>query len=63
MRRTASASRVGDDADGLARFADICVRAFAGTAAVVKPQSAFFESYGSRGIAVPVMRVSRHASK
>lgn len=41
-----------DDADGLARFADVCVRAFAGTAAVVKPQSAFFEVYGSAGIAV-----------
>ena len=41
-----------DDADGLARFADICVAAFADTAAVVKPQSAFFEVYGSAGIAV-----------
>jgi orotidine-5'-phosphate decarboxylase len=41
-----------DDADGLARFADACVEGFADTAAVVKPQSAFFESYGSRGIAV-----------
>ena len=39
------------DADGVRRFADICVRAFGGVAAVVKPQSAFFESYGSRGIA------------
>ena len=41
-----------DDATGLARFADACVRAFADTAAVVKPQSAFFETYGSAGIAV-----------
>lgn len=41
-----------DDVDGLARFADVCVRALGGTAAVVKPQSAFFESYGSAGIAV-----------
>jgi orotidine-5'-phosphate decarboxylase len=40
------------DVDGLARFADVCVRAFAGTAAVVKPQSAFFEVLGSAGIAV-----------
>ncbi|WP_375475310.1 orotidine-5'-phosphate decarboxylase [uncultured Jatrophihabitans sp.] len=40
------------DADGLARFADICVRAFADTAAVIKPQSAFFEVFGSAGIAV-----------
>jgi orotidine-5'-phosphate decarboxylase len=43
--------RLTDDADGLARFADICVEAFAGTAAVVKPQSGLFEPYGSRGIA------------
>jgi len=41
-----------DDADGLARFADICVAAVADRAAVVKPQSAFFERFGSRGIAV-----------
>jgi orotidine-5'-phosphate decarboxylase len=41
-----------DDADGLARFADTCVTAFADTAAVVKPQSAFFERFGSAGIAV-----------
>jgi orotidine-5'-phosphate decarboxylase len=41
-----------DDVDGLGRFAGICVEAFAPTAAVVKPQSAFFEAYGSRGIAV-----------
>ena len=41
-----------DDADGLARFADICVDAVADRAAVVKPQSAFFERFGSRGIAV-----------
>jgi orotidine-5'-phosphate decarboxylase len=40
------------DPDGLARFADVCVRAFAGTAAVIKPQSAFFEVHGSAGIAV-----------
>jgi orotidine-5'-phosphate decarboxylase len=41
-----------NDADGLARFADACVAAFAATVAVVKPQSAFFEAYGSRGIRV-----------
>jgi orotidine-5'-phosphate decarboxylase len=41
-----------DDVDGLRRFADTCVEAFGDTAAVVKPQSAFFESYGSAGIAV-----------
>lgn len=43
---------LADDVDGLARFADSCVAAFADTAAVVKPQSAFFESYGARGITV-----------
>ena len=40
------------DVDGLARFADICVRAFGGVAAAVKPQSAFFEVFGSAGVAV-----------
>ncbi|MEW5811649.1 MAG: orotidine-5'-phosphate decarboxylase [Actinomycetota bacterium] len=39
------------DADGLARFCDICVAAFADFA-VVKPQVAFFEAYGSAGFAV-----------
>ena len=39
------------DADGLARFCDICVTAYAGFA-VVKPQVAFFEAYGSAGFAV-----------
>jgi len=38
-------------ADGLAQFCDICVQAFAGFA-VVKPQVAFFEAYGSEGFAV-----------
>ena len=38
-------------ADGLARFCDICVTAYAGFA-VVKPQVAFFEAYGSSGFAV-----------
>ncbi len=41
-----------DDPDGLARFADACAAAFAGHVAMVKPQSAFFERHGSRGIAV-----------
>jgi orotidine-5'-phosphate decarboxylase len=41
-----------DDADGLERFAAACVTALAGQVAVVKPQSAFFERHGSRGIAV-----------
>ena len=47
-----SAWGLSDDADGLARFADTCVAAFGATAAVVKPQSAFFERHGAAGIAV-----------
>ena len=38
-------------ADGLARFCDVCVQAYAGFA-VVKPQVAFFEAYGATGFAV-----------
>ena len=38
-------------AEGLARFCDVCVQAYAGFA-VVKPQVAFFEVYGSAGFAV-----------
>ncbi len=41
-----------DDAHGLERFALTCVEALAGEVAVLKPQSAFFERHGSRGIAV-----------
>ncbi|AEA25696.1 orotidine 5'-phosphate decarboxylase [Pseudonocardia dioxanivorans CB1190] len=41
-----------DDVDGLARFCDGCLAAFAGAVAVVKPQSAFFERHGSAGVAV-----------
>ncbi|BAX92218.1 orotidine-5'-phosphate decarboxylase [Mycobacterium shigaense] len=37
--------------DGLATFCDTCIEAFSGFA-VVKPQVAFFESYGSAGYAV-----------
>jgi orotidine-5'-phosphate decarboxylase len=40
------------DATGLARFADICVEALAEDVAVLKPQSAFFEAHGSKGVAV-----------
>lgn len=39
------------NAAGLAAFCDICVTAYAGFA-VVKPQVAFFEAYGSAGYAV-----------
>ncbi|MFI7588906.1 orotidine-5'-phosphate decarboxylase [Spongisporangium articulatum] len=41
-----------DDVSGLERFALTCVEALAGSVAVVKPQAAFFERFGSRGIAV-----------
>ena len=37
---------------GLETFAMTCVEAFAGTVAAVKPQSAFFERFGSAGVAV-----------
>ncbi len=39
-----------DTPEGLARFADTCVEAFAGRVAVVKPQVAFFERHGSAGL-------------
>lgn len=39
------------NADGLAAFCDVCVAAYAGFA-IVKPQVAFFERYGSAGFAV-----------
>ena len=41
-----------DTVQGLETFAMTCVEAFAGTVAVVKPQSAFFERFGSAGVAV-----------
>lgn len=41
-----------DSALGLERFSMTAVEALAGTVAVVKPQSAFFERHGSKGIAV-----------
>ncbi len=41
---------LGDTADGLDRFADIVLEAAAGTAGLVKPQSAFYERHGWRGI-------------
>lgn len=43
---------LSDDVAGLERFARTVVEAVADTVAVVKPQSAFFERHGSRGIAV-----------
>jgi orotidine-5'-phosphate decarboxylase len=41
-----------DDVDGLRRFTDRVVEALAGHVAVLKPQMAFYERHGSRGIAV-----------
>jgi orotidine-5'-phosphate decarboxylase len=43
---------LSDDVTGLERFARIAVEALADRVAVVKPQSAFFERFGSRGVAV-----------
>jgi orotidine-5'-phosphate decarboxylase len=43
---------LGDDVDGLRRFTDTAVEAFAGTVAAVKPQSAFFERFGAAGVTV-----------
>lgn len=40
------------DAAGLREFAMRCVEAFGGNVAIVKPQSAFFEQFGSAGVAV-----------
>jgi orotidine-5'-phosphate decarboxylase len=40
-----------DDPRGLREFASRCVEAFAGTVPVVKPQVAFFERFGSAGLA------------
>lgn len=43
---------LSDDIAGLERFAGTVVEALAEHVAVLKPQSAFFERFGSRGIAV-----------
>lgn len=42
---------VPDDADGLFAFGELCTESLAGVAAVVKPQVAFFERHGARGLA------------
>ena len=41
-----------DSPEGLARFTDAVVDALAGAVAVLKPQLAFYERHGSRGLAV-----------
>jgi len=43
---------LSEDVEGLKRFADACVDAFSGRVALVKPQVAFFEAYGSGGVVV-----------
>jgi orotidine-5'-phosphate decarboxylase len=43
---------LSDDPAGLARFTDTVVDALAGSVAVLKPQLAFYERHGSRGLAV-----------
>ncbi|QLY29056.1 orotidine-5'-phosphate decarboxylase [Nocardia huaxiensis] len=43
---------LSEDVAGLKAFTDACVEAFAGRVALVKPQVAFFETYGSGGILV-----------
>jgi orotidine-5'-phosphate decarboxylase len=50
---------VGDDLDGLRRFTDTVIDALAGSVAVLKPQMAFYERHGARGIAVLEEAVSR----
>jgi orotidine-5'-phosphate decarboxylase len=52
-----------DDIAGLERFARTVVDALADRVAVLKPQSAFFERFGSRGIAIleSTIRQSREA--
>lgn len=41
---------LGDTADGLERFVDIVVDAAVGAVGVVKPQAAFYERHGWRGV-------------
>jgi orotidine-5'-phosphate decarboxylase len=48
-----------DSPDGLARFTDAVVDALAGSVAVLKPQIAFYERHGSRGVAVLEDAVAR----
>jgi orotidine-5'-phosphate decarboxylase len=48
-----------DDPDGLATFTDTVVDALAGSVAVLKPQIAFYERHGSRGLAVLEDAVAR----
>ncbi len=49
---------LGVDVDGLEKFSELCVEAFDGVVAVVKPQVAFFEVFGSAGLEVLERTVS-----
>jgi orotidine-5'-phosphate decarboxylase len=42
--------QLGDTPDGLDRFADITLQAMTGAVGLIKPQSAFYERHGWRGI-------------
>jgi orotidine-5'-phosphate decarboxylase len=55
--------QLSETVGGLEKFALTAVEALAGTVAVLKPQSAFFEAYGSAGMAVleKLIAVSRAA--
>jgi orotidine-5'-phosphate decarboxylase len=48
-----------DSPEGLARFTDSVIDALAGSVAVLKPQLAFYERHGSRGVAVLEDAVAR----
>lgn len=48
-----------DSVSGLAKFTEIAVDAFAGHVGFVKPQSAFFERFGSAGIAILEAAISK----
>jgi orotidine-5'-phosphate decarboxylase len=50
---------LADSPEGLARFTDTVVDALAGHVAVLKPQLAFYERHGSRGLAVLEDAVAR----
>ncbi|GLW34353.1 orotidine-5'-phosphate decarboxylase [Actinoplanes regularis] len=54
---------LSDDVAGLERFARTVVEALADRVAVLKPQAAFFERFGSRGVAIleSTIRQSREA--
>jgi orotidine-5'-phosphate decarboxylase len=54
---------LSDDVSGLEHFARTVVEALADRVAVLKPQSAFFERFGSRGVAIleSTIRQSREA--